>query len=305
MQKKNDIQNSEYQLYLEKSVLDYQKSLESDNKTDIDLAYQKVVKLYNPLDFYSNWYEQYKYLFDSEDDFVADYLRVFATVLKNWKPRNLRAKSRYEGSGEFKNYFIGSLYHNYINMVKSDQAAKRNLTKQCPICFEWVNPISTHLITFHADILWNYLEELDIDLDSLTNCPLCTNFKITKSVLSSREKTTQILKAHFISKHTSMLFNKFNELYPDISTISPKITSTYIEEDSDELDIYDVTETKDCLVSKLLLSDLDPIQKTIVENILNGESNLIYKADRYRCTKEEWENALQSLKETINIYGWE
>ena len=35
MQKKNDIQNSEYQLYLEKSVLDYQKSLESDNKTDI------------------------------------------------------------------------------------------------------------------------------------------------------------------------------------------------------------------------------------------------------------------------------
>lgn len=190
-------------------------------------------------------------------------------------------------------------------MVKSDQAAKRNLTKQCPICFEWVNPISTHLITFHSNLLWDYLKTIDIHLESLKNCPLCNNFKITKSVLASREKTTQILKAHFISKHTSMLFAKFNELYPDISTISPKITSVFIEEDSDELDIYDVTESKDCLINKILLSDLSPVQQSIVNNILNGETNLIYKADRYRCTKEEWDTALQKLKETINIYGIE
>jgi len=301
---KGDLINSEIQLRLEEAVLNYQKVSKSSDKNEIEWAYKKITNLYNPLDFYHNWYDQYYYLFDSQEDFVADYLRVFATVLLGWKPRNQRSKSRYEGSGEFKNYFIGSLYHNYINMVKSDQAAKRNVTKQCPICEDWVNPISTHLITCHSNLLWQYLEEMDIDIESLSSCPLCANFKVAKTN-NDPKKITELLKAHFISKHTSLLFNKFNEMYPEISTISPKITSTSISENDEELDLYEVVEEKDSLLNKLHLLNLTDLQKSVIEQILNGEkTDLAYKPEKYKCTKEQWETEMESLKETISIYGY-
>ena len=301
---RGDLLNSEYQNRLEEAVISYQDIVSKGNSNEIELAYKSIVALYNPLDFYHEWYDKYKYLFDSQEDFVADYLRVFATVLLGWKPRGERAKSRYEGSGEFKNYFIGSLYHNYINLVKYDQAAKRNLTKQCPICKDWVNPISTHLITCHSNLLWECLDEMGIDLELSTTCPLCTNFKIAKSN-NDRTKITQLLKAHFISKHTSLLFNKFNELYPDISTIAPKVSSVYLEDNNEELDVYELTESKDSLINKLMLLDLDEVQKSIIDQILNGDTNLVYKADKYKCTKDEWDHAMENLKETISIYGYE
>ena len=300
---KGDLINSEIQSRLEKAVLNYQQIAQSGEKNAIEFAYKKVTNLYNPLDFYHNWYDQYYYLFDSQEDFVADYLRVFVTVLLGWKPRNQRSKSRYEGSGEFKNYFIGSLYHNYINMVKSDQAAKRNITKQCPICEEWVNPISTHLITCHSNLLWTYLEEMGIELESLSSCPLCTNFRIGKNN-NDPNKIVGLLKAHFISKHVSLLFNKFNEMYPDISTISLKISSTVLHDSDEELDLYEVIEEKTNLLNKLELLNLSEIQKSAIEQILNGDMNLVYKPEKYKCTKEQWETEMESLRETIGIYGY-
>jgi hypothetical protein len=302
MQKKGDYIHSALQEQLEEAVLNYQVAYKKGGAF-IEAAYKRVVNLYDPLDFYHAWYEQYKYLFDSEEDFISDYLRVFVTVLLNWKPRNLRKKSRYNGSGEFKNYFIGSLYHNFINMVKSDQAAKRNLTKQCPICNEWVNPISTHLISCHSNLLWDYLEEINIDIDSLTSCPICSNYKLPKSA-NNKEKIKEQIKAHFISKHTSLLFHKFNDLFPDISTISPKLVSSFIEEDEDDLDIYDVTEDKDYLVSNLLLMDLSEFERKIVEQILNGEIEIFYKPEKHKCTQEEWDMAMENIKEAMNICGF-
>ena len=302
MQKKNDADNSEFQLYLESSILRYQDCVKSGNKVEINSAYKKIISLYNPLDFYASWYEQYKYLFDSEDDFVADYLRVFSTVLIGWKPRSKRKKSRYDGSGEFKNYFIGSLYHNYINLIKANQAAKRNLTKYCPLCHEWVNPISSHLIKCHTDLLWDALEEMGIEVESLQACPICTNFKVSKSA-KSQEEVTELIKYHFISKHSSILFNKFNEMYPDISTIAPKIMSSQIEEDDDGLDVYDVTCDPAGLVSRLFYLNLSDLEQTIIEQALNGDSNLIYKFDKHKCTREEWDTAIENIKELITVHG--
>lgn len=296
-----DLSNLEFQNRLEDCVIRYQNAVNSGNSFDIESCYKKIVKLYDPMDFYSSWYDQYKYLFDSQDDFIADYNRVFVTVLLNWQPRNKRKKSRYEGSGEFKNYFIGSLYHNYINLVKSDQAAKRNITKMCPICFEWVNPISTHLISEHQHLLWDQLIEMKIDINKLKQCPFCTNFKINKVI--SGDKLLEVIKSHLISKHSSLLFNKFNELHPDISTISPKVISTMIDEGDDELDIYEVTQDDNNLINKLFSSELTDVQKSIIEQILNGDSKLAYKSDKYKCTHDEFESALESLKELINLYG--
>lgn len=300
---KGDIINSDFQNRLEEAVVKYQIAIQGGNQNEIESAYKKVVGYYDPLDYLNAWYDQYHYLFDSKEDFTGNYLAVFATVLLGWRPKDKRGKSRYEGSGEFKNYFIGSLYHNYVNMVKSDQAAKRNLTIQCPICNDWVNPISTHLITFHSDLLWVHLHEMELDIESLTNCPFCSNFKLSKN--NTPAKTTELIKAHFISKHTSLLFSKFNEMYPSISTISPKVSSVYIEEGDDELDVYDIVEDKNTLINKLLLLDLPELQKSMIEAVLNGEVNLVYKPDKYKCTRDEWDSAMENLRETISIYGYE
>lgn len=301
----SDVLNSEIQLRLEEAVICYQQAVSAGNKNYIEDCYHRVIKIYNPMDFCYNWYNQYKYLFDSLDDFTADYMRVFITVLMKWKPKGQRKKSRYGGSGEFKNYFIGSLNHNYINLVKSEQAAKRNLTKQCPICNDWVNPMSTHIITAHSDLMWVYLEEIGITVDTLSSCPMCTNFKISKS--ADKEKVTKLIKDHLMSKHSSLLFSKFNDLYPNVSTITPKVSSVHIEDSHDELDIYDVVEDDNNLINKLYLSNLSTVQKDIISQILNGESNmnLVYKPDKYKCTKDEWDKAIENLRETINIYGYE
>lgn len=300
---KGDVLNTEFQSRIEAAVVKYQLAVETGDKIIIEDAYQYVIRHYDPLDFVNAWYDQYHYLFDTKEDFIGNYLGVFATVLLGWKPKDKRGKSRYDGTGEFKNYFIGSLYHNYVNMVKSDQAAKRNLTLQCPICQEWVNPISTHLITYHSNLLWEYLHELELDVESLTACPFCPNFKIAKA--SSPAKVTELIKAHFVSKHTSLLFTKFNELYPHISTISPKVSSVHVEDGEDELDVYDIIEDTGGMLSKILLLDLSDVQKSMIECILNGENNLVYRPEKYKCTKDEWDCALQNLQETMSVYGYE
>jgi len=301
---KSDLQNTEFQLRLEDAVVKYQNVVKTGNRNDQELAYKSVIRLYDPMNFHQEWYEKYHYLFDSVDDFLSDYLRVFATVLIGWKPKSMRSKSRYDGSGEFKNYFIGSLYHNYINMVKSDQAAKRNVTKQCPICDKWVNPISTHLITHHTHLLWEHLEETGIVVEELKNCPFCNNFKLPKNA-TDKSKITDLMKAHFVSKHTSMLFSKFNELFPGISTLSPKTTSVHVEEEGENLNLYDISEEKENLIDKLSVLNLSDTQKQIINNILNGENNLSYKSDKYTCTKDQWEKEMEKLKETMSIHGHE
>ena len=146
-----------------------------------------------------------------------------------------------------------------------------------------------------------YLKEIKIDVESLSSCPFCVNFKISKN---SNASIVELIKSHFISKHTSLLFAKFNEIFPEISTISPKIVSSRIDEGDEELDIYDVTEDEDNLINKLYISNLSDLEKNIIEQVLNGENNLTYKEDKYKCTIEEWTNAVENLKETINMYGY-
>lgn len=294
--------NNESQNVLEDAVLKYKDAAERQDKYDMELAYKKVIGIYDPFKYYHNWYNQYKYLFDSQEDFLADYTKVFINVLKNWTPRNKRKKSRYDGSGDFKNFFIGSLNHNYINMVKADQAAKRNTTNLCPICNQWVSPLSTHILNDHSDLMWVYLEEMEIDIESLTGCPFCANFKIPKNI-QSRMEMTEYIKQHIKSKHTSVLFHRFNDLYPNSPTISPKITSTNIEENNDELDVYDIVEEENGLLNKLYSLNLSPIQQDIITRILNGENNLNYKSSQLECTKEEWDTELEKLRETMSLYG--
>ena len=306
---------------LEKSILRYQDSLLTGNKWKIDRSYKEVCKLYPPYLHMQEWWNQYHYLYDSQEDFASDYIKIFCNVLSNWKPRNTRKISRYGGSGEFKNYFIGALQHNYINLVKADNAGKRNPSQKCPICEKWVNPLSTHILIHHHHILWDHLKNTGIILEDLERCPFCKNHKMPRSYDCSEEctskedgacekciteKRTAVIKKHILSKHSSMLFQKFNELYPDYQTVSPRALSVYMSEEDDSEDVcyYDNIKYSN-KVNDLLNLSMSDVETKIINNILNGSSKLKFDSKLYNCTAIEFNNAVENIKSKLSIVGLE
>lgn len=306
---------------LESCILKYQKSLSTTNKQLIEKCYKEICKIYPPLMHMQEWWNQYHYLYDSHEDFESDYIKIFCNVLSNWKPRSSRKISRYNGTGEFKNYFIGALQHNYINLVKADNAGKRNPSQKCPICEKWANPLSTHILNNHQDLMWKYLEEKNIFLSNLYRCPFCKTHKMPKSyncfenchnikVGGCEEciirKRIDLIKRHLISKHSGMLFQRFNDLYPNYQTVSPRALSVYIsEEDSSDESCYYDNLKDDNKLENLLMMDMSKVESAIINNALNGSSNLKYDSKTYNCTIDEFNNAIESIKNKMAIFGLE
>ena len=306
---------------LEKAILRYQDSLLSGNKWRIDRCYKEVCKLYPPYLHMQEWWSQYHYLYDSQEDFASDYIKIFCNVLSNWKPRNTRKVSRYGGSGEFKNYFIGALQHNYINLVKADNAGKRNPTQKCPVCEKWVNPLSTHILHHHADILWKHLIDTGIVLEEVERCPFCKSHKMPRSYecLENCEhkkdgacveciivQRTAIIKKHILSKHSSKLFQKFNELFPDYQTVSPRALSVYLPEENDGDDVCYYDNIKDDnKIHSLLRISMSAVESKILQHILNGNSKLKFDPKLYDCTSTEFYNAVENIKNKMSLVGIE
>ena len=306
---------------LERAILRYQDSLLSGNKWRIDRCYKEVCKLYPPYLHMQEWWSQYHYLYDSQEDFASDYIKIFCNVLSNWKPRNTRKVSRYGGSGEFKNYFIGALQHNYINLVKADNAGKRNPTQKCPVCEKWVNPLSTHILHHHADILWKHLIDTGIVLEEVERCPFCKSHKMPRSYecLENCEhkkdgacveciivQRTAIIKKHILSKHSSMLFQKFNELFPDYQTVSPRALSVYLPEENDGDDVCYYDNIKDDnKIHSLLRISMSAVESKILQHILNGNSKLKFDPKLYDCTSTEFYNAVENIKNKMSLVGIE
>ena len=306
---------------LEKAILRYQDSLLSGNKWRVDRCYKEVCKLYPPYLHMQEWWSQYHYLYDSQEDFASDYIKIFCNVLSNWKPRNTRKVSRYGGSGEFKNYFIGALQHNYINLVKADNAGKRNPTQKCPVCEKWVNPLSTHILHHHADILWKHLIDTGIVLEEVERCPFCKSHKMPRSYecLENCEhkkdgacveciivQRTAIIKKHILSKHSSMLFQKFNELFPDYQTVSPRALSVYLPEENDGDDVCYYDNIKDDnKIHSLLRISMSTVESKILQHILNGNSKLKFDPKLYDCTSTEFYNAVENIKNKMSLVGIE
>lgn len=309
---------------LESAILKYQKSLITNNKSLIDKCYKEVCRLYPPLLHMQEWYNQYHYLYDSLDDFQIEYIKIFCNVLSNWKPRAARKKSRYNGTGEFKNYFIGALQHNYINLVKKDNAAKRNPSQKCPMCEKWVNPLSTHLLKNHRNLLWNYLREQKYLIHKLERCPFCKKHKMPRSYecLESCKKKRiggcyqcklrqriAIIKKHLLSHHSSMLFNKFNEMYPYHQTVSPRALSVYLpESDDDEENCYYDQLKDENKISKFMEFDMTDLESRIIEKALsspikNKHINLEFDAKLYNCSVEEFFGAIESIKNKMSLIG--
>ena len=306
---------------LESAILRYQNSLLTSNKQLIEKCYKEVCKIYPPLMHMQEWWNQYHYLYDSHEDFESDYIKIFCNVLSNWKPRSKRKQSRYNGTGEFKNYFIGALQHNYINLVKADNAGKRNPSQKCPICETWVNPLSTHVLNHHQDLLWEYLLERKINVNLLDRCSFCKTHKMPKTYVCYddcpnidespcesciRKKKTELIKKHLISKHSSLLFQRFNDLYPNYQTVSPRALSVYMSEenDDDENCYYDQMKD-DSKLESLLMMKMTTIESTILRNALNSNSQIKYDHKLYNCTIDEFNNALDNIKSKMALFGIE
>lgn len=319
----NDLKpsNTQTQISLESSILRYQKSLLTSNKQLIERCYREVCKIYPPLTHMQEWWNQYHYLYDSHEDFESDYIKIFCNVLSNWQPRSKRKASRYNGTGEFKNYFIGALQHNYINLVKADNAGKRNPSQKCPICEKWVNPLSTHILNCHQNIMWDWMEKQKYNFEILDRCPLCKTHKMPRSYVCAdncsdkidggcpnciRNKKIEIIKKHLISKHSTILFQRFNELYPNYQTVSPRALSVYMSEDndSDENCYYDQIQD-DNVIDKFMMLDMSDLECKIVNNALNGPSLLKFDSKLYNCSMDEFNRAVESIKNKMVLVGLE
>lgn len=293
---------------LESEILAYQQSLVDKNTLSQESHFKNICEIYKPHEYIPKWYAHYKHLYDSPEDFEQDYMRVFCTTLAAWKPRHLRKPSRYGGKGHFQNFFWGALSHAYINGVKSEAAAKRNLQQQCPLCGEWCNPLSTHLLNNHMDLLWERLSEMGYSINELTGCPFCRSFKLPKrqnlSDSEYREKITSSLKKHISSMHSSVLFEAFHEKFPEHSTVSAKAVSVYIHDSDNEEDsnAYDGFESKPS-VDNLMSLNLTPLQRLIIERILNEGLVHLSHDSSYECTEEEFHSALSGLQDALIIAG--
>lgn len=313
--------NSKVQENLELSILKYQKSLLTKNKQLIEKCYREVCRLYPPLLHMQEWWNQYYYLYDSHEDFESDYIKIFCNVLSNWKPRSTRKISRYNGSGEFKNYFIGALQHNYINLVKADNAGKRNPAQKCPICEKWVNPLSTHILHHHQILLWDYMVEQGFNLNQLDKCPFCKTHKMPRTFVCKENcpqfqengcsdciasKKLEAIKKHLISKHSSLLFQRFNDLHPNYQTVSPRALSVYMSEenDVDENCYYDQLQDTNKIESFMQL-EMNDLETMIINNALNGTSSIKFDAKLYNCSIDEFNQALDSIKNKMSIVGLE
>jgi hypothetical protein len=307
--------NKFIQIQLEKAIVGYQTALENNCTKSMEKYYQEICEIYPPLDFVKIWFKKYKHLYDSREDFVQDYLYVFCKALRKWQPRDKRPESKYNGTGEFKNYFWSNLNNYYTNIVKFQAAGIRNIAVICPICNKYSQTLSTHLLVEHSHLLWDHLTLLGHDVSKLTKCPLCKSHKVpqTASALHADKEDGLFLTQneavirHLLSKHSPLLFEKFNDMYPDHGTLNTKPVSNYVIDESgdNEINVYE-TVTTDDRISKLWSTNLSDVQRQILEMIIIQKSKkIIYSPDLYNCSNEEFNSHLDDLKTKLIICGFE
>lgn len=307
--------NKLVQIKLEKAILGYQKALEDNCSRDIEKYFSEICNIYPPLDFVKVWFKKYKHFYDTKEDFEQDYLYVFLKALRKWQPRDKRPESRYNGTGEFKNYFWSNLNNYYTNIVKFQAAGIRNIAVICPICNKYTQTLSTHLLNEHSHILWEHLNLMGYNINEITKCPLCKSHKVPQIVnpkfahLDNALFITQndAIKKHLLSKHSPLLFEKFNDMFPEHDTLNVKPVSNFVTDESgeSEVNVYDTVIHNDP-VSKLWSTNLSDVQRQILEMVLvNKNKKIIYSPDLYNCSSEQFENEIFDLKNKMFICGIE
>ena len=303
------------QLALERAIISYQNSIAANAPQDTTVWYQEICRIYQPMRYINKWWK-YRPLYDSREDFVQDYLHIFCKTIAKWKPRDERGESKYGGKGLFMGYFWSALQKYYANLVKAESASKRSTAAKCPICEAECQPLSTHLFKHHEHLLWERMAEFGHDPETLKDCPFCSSFKSSKKVVCEHQETGACeecltnahrleLRKHLLSNHSTYLFERFHQLFPQQTTLSSKPASVYGQTDhEEETNLYENTAASYRL-EHLLAHNLTDVQKAIIERVLNGYSMVSYDAALYNCTAEEFSGELEGLKTAMHLCGLE
>ena len=120
------------------------------------------------------------------------------------------------------------------------------------------------------------------------------------------QKRTEVIKKHILSKHSSLLFQKFNELYPDYQTVSPRALSVYMseEDDGDDVCYYDSLKN-DNKIQDFLNLEMNDVESKIINNILNGNLKIKYDPKLYHCSISEFNIAVENIKNKMCLAGIE
>jgi hypothetical protein len=297
---------------LENAIVAYQEALAAGESLAIEECYEKVIGIYDPLAFADTWLRRYRFLFDTAEDFAQEYLAIFCKALANWKPRHLRKASRYGGTGVFKNYFWGCLQHAYSNRIKSEASFKRNLAQRCPICEDWCGSLSLHVFETHQSLLFDKMRVIGYNLEELTSCPFCKSFKSIKKAVCScltacgcqAEANAFALRKHLVSNHSSLLFERFHELYQGSITVSAKPISATMHDDStgEESFAYE-SMSKGPSLDSLYSLGLDELQMKLVEEALDGKE--LTWTEKLGCSEVQFAEAIDGLKDLMHIAGLE
>jgi hypothetical protein len=103
-----------------------------------------------------------------------------------------------------------------------------------------------------------------------------------------------------------MLFQKFNELFPDYQTVSPRALSVYLPEENDGDDVCYYDNIKDDnKIHSLLRISMSTVESKILQHILNGNSKLKFDPKLYDCTSTEFYNAVENIKNKMSLVGIE
>jgi hypothetical protein len=103
-----------------------------------------------------------------------------------------------------------------------------------------------------------------------------------------------------------MLFQKFNELFPDYQTVSPRALSVYLPEENDGEDVCYYDNLKDDnKIHSLMNFEMTTVETKILNHILNGNLKLKFDPKIYDCTSSEFYNAVENIKNKMSIVGIE
>ena len=166
--------------------------------------------------------------------------------------------------------------------------------------------------------MWEQLEIHGIEVDKLDNCPFCKSHRTPRKMSCEHQDENacepcaksicnQALRNHLLNKHSTLLFERFRALYPSHTTLPSKPVSVHSEgrgDEEEDVNLYD-TMPDTPGVESLLACDLSPVQRLIIERVLNGATNVRYDASLYKCSQDEFEREMDSLKSKMALCGLE
>jgi hypothetical protein len=300
-------------------------------KSTLNDYYERIVQLYDPMGpkVFNKWWRERSWLFNFDEHlFKSDYMFVFMRCINAYKTKgDLEVDGKLiQGDGSFNNFFWYALERHYSNEIKKMTAQKRNPSQTCPICFDRVQPLSTHLLKKHSDLSLDTIKSMGYTVDDFkSGCPLCPHHLPKPKIATTRINK---IVSHLVSEHSSVVFDAFNEKYPGYELLDghTKSVSEYrVEhEDGTEIDLIDMAsssqdvtmfrsvtdiQTKEAIESFLSMN-MDEDEQLIldyiadepkIKNIADGKLN----HKKIGIPKRRFEKALASLQMKLSSVGFD